>query len=59
MSGRFFISFRHTAWLETDEHGRFAYSFNETTTTPGLHSVLIHATADGRWRENWFCGYHI
>ena len=37
----------HTAWLETDEHGRFAYSFNETTTTPGLHSVLIHATADG------------
>ena len=25
----------HTAWLETDEHGRFAYSFNETTTTPG------------------------
>ena len=31
----------HTAWLETDEHGRFAYSFNETTTTTGL-PVLIH-----------------
>ena len=37
----------YTAWLETNEHGKFAYSFNETVATSGLHSVLIHATADG------------
>ena len=37
----------HTAWLETDEYGRFAYLFNETMATPGLHSVQIHATANG------------
>ncbi|MDI1495251.1 MAG: hypothetical protein K8823_557 [Cenarchaeum symbiont of Oopsacas minuta] len=37
----------HTAWLETDENGTFAYSFNETIATPGLHSVVVRASADG------------
>ena len=31
----------HTAWLETDEHGRFAYSFNETTTKDGTDDTKI------------------